>query len=313
MIGGVEWRDKSGTPYGNQRVAYLRINNADLTKADIDEIAALHALKVLILGFGPEGVILADPDLSALKGLKHLEHLQLCIENPAGVRLDFLRFFPKLETLHLHACDYGRLKGLRPLKIDKETAEVVRKLPSLQTLEVHHCELNDEVVSLLVGTGRLTNLSIYSSEITGASLKFVAENKRLTALALSSPNLTDGIGDWLVSLRELTELSVSSDKTTTNLLKSITKMGGLKKLSVRLPHASPADFALLRSLTNLELLRVDECLVSEAAVLELNGHPNLQRLFLNGADASQAARDAIMSLPRIEYGELGNWKFRKPK
>lgn len=314
MIGGVQWRDKMGVPYRNQRVAWLQINNADLTKDDVEEVAALQGLKELTLGFGPEGVILKHTDLSAIKSLKELEHLALCIENPAGVRLDFVRHFLKLNSLVLEQCGDGTLKGLAPLKLENDLAEIIGRLPQLTALDIRRCELNDEVVARLVQSGQLTNLSIstLSIGITDHSMRYISQNQHLKALHLDSSNFTDGIGDRLTTFRNLTELSLRSSQLTPNILNSISQLSKLKRLSITLPQASTTDFALLRSMTNLESLRIDGCVISEPSVLALKGHPNLNVLLLPGNDASLAARDTIMSLPRIEYAQLGSWKFDRP-
>ena len=50
MRWNVEWNDENGVPYHNQPVEALRINLADLTKKDIEEIAAFPTLSSLVLG-----------------------------------------------------------------------------------------------------------------------------------------------------------------------------------------------------------------------------------------------------------------------
>ena len=308
MIGNVAWSDKDGTPYRNQPVVSLRINNAELSKDDFEEIAAFHTLQELELGIGPEGVVLKDWDLSPLKSLKKLKSVAFCIANPAGLRLDFLPLLPKLEELAIWPHDKGKFM------LDKTAAEMIGNLAGLQSLKIAFPDkLDDEAVYLVLRSRQLKALELASSEMTDASLKFIAANQGLTTLELIAPHLTDDVGEMAARLQKLTSLSISSSQTSAHVLKGIAKLRDLKSLSLRIPNASPGDFALLRAMTRLELLRLNNCLVTEEEIRELAGHPNLKYLYLPGADASPAARDIITNLPRIDHAELGSWRFTKGK
>lgn len=154
MLWNVEWRDQTGAPYRNQPVATLQINNADLTKTDIEEIAAFPMLSDLELGWAPEGLTLLHADLSPLTNLKALKSLVLCIQNPAGLRLDFLRSLRKLEALEIwrqsEPGDYPPVGVRGRFVLDHADAETIGRLPNLQTLRLSYLDkMDDKAISLV--------------------------------------------------------------------------------------------------------------------------------------------------------------------
>ena len=318
MIGNVEWSDQTGAPYRKQPVVSLKVNNADLTKTDVEEIAAFPALEYLELGTLPEGVTLVDADLSPLRNLKALTGLGLCIENPASLRLDFVRFLRKLETLeiwrHLEPGEYPPTRVRGRFVLDQAEAETIGRLPNLQTLRLSYLDkLDDTSISLVTKSGGLEKLELAALEMIDVSLNSIAANKGLTKLGLIAPRVSDEVGEMAARLQKLTRLSIWSGKTSAKALKGISKLRDLESFSLRIPNATPEDFALLRAMTRLEWVTLDDCVVTEEAIRQLAGRPNLTHVYLPAAEDSPAARELIMNLPRIEGAQLGPWKFTPGK
>jgi hypothetical protein len=85
-------------------------------------------------------------------------------------------------------------------------------------------------------------------------------------------------------------VEIRSDKITSQALLSIRNLKGLQVLVLTIRQSTPEMFSVLRHLEKLERLRLDGCLVSEADIALLKGHPGLKAIWLNKAKASEETK-----------------------
>lgn len=311
MYGGTRWTDDNGTPYREQNIEKLTVQNLDLSAEDIAGIAQIKSLSWLEVGFGPEGIKFLSPDTSAWAALTNLETVSICAANLQSSHLEFLAKLPRLKSLAI----YAHIENTWTL--DEETAARIGQLTNLESLTVLHGRgLTDRLVATMTASGKLTRLSLGSRELTSEVMASVMRQTRLQTLHLGVPSLTDADVARLTALKSLTKIELDAKHLTPAVFDHFQKMPQLIWLDLDLKHSSEKSFTTLRQdLGLLEFLRIDGCPATAAELAPLRGHPSLKAIFLESARATAEETEALFQqMPRFEYGKIGKtWVKQKPQ
>jgi Leucine-rich repeat (LRR) protein len=307
LIGGVDWADRQGQAYSSKKILELSLSNADLLAHDITEISRMKEVDYLRLGIGPEGVTLLTQDLSPLAALSNLKTLHLCITNVEGRTFNFLPELKNLESLKIES--HYQIQW----RCDPSFFETIASVKTLKNFNSALDGADDQAVDILTRSGNLESLELWGGTMTDAAAAKILRNPRLKTLGLNSDQLTDRFFEEIATLRDLTKVTVRSGKTTPQAVLALRHLKSLQGLELTIKRSTPEMFSVIRHLESLERLRLDGCLVSEADVALLKGHPGLKAIWLNQAKATDETKKVIRSLPRMEYGTIGEWNISPDK
>lgn len=185
-----------------------------------------------------------------------------------------LELFPSLNYLHLYD------------ELLIEDYSSLARLPSLATLTVSKCALNDDTLAQINACSQLTNLNISYNQITSldaiSELTYLehldASNNEISSVAaveypaLISLNLSN---NWLSDLSGIeTFSSLTSLDVSGNLISDLTPITKLSELiELRLANNSPNNIKSLSSLKKLVSLDISGCGLASLSIV--NNFPAL--------------------------------------
>ena len=161
------------------------------------------------------GTSVTDSELEHLKGLIHLQELDLSGTKVSDAGLEHLKSLTQLQGLNLCVTKVGDA-GL----------EYLKGLTQLQRLNLAHSKVNDAGLEYLKGLTQLKELNLSGSEVSDAGLEHLKGLTQLQQLSLNSTEVSDAGLEHLKGLTQLRMLHINDTKVTN---------AGVAKLKQALP------------------------------------------------------------------------------
>lgn len=231
------------------------------------------------------------------------------------------------------------LKEILRVRIEDEWKGTVEDLqhlfrfPELESFNVSHTNLGDEVMDLIPRFPNVKKLRLGYSKITGAGLAQLKKTTSVDYLSLEGLKIGNDAGAVVASMTGLkhlgfdyTEMNDGALVHVKNLKKLETlwlngleiKGPGLKHLE-GLPNLNKLIFAKssfgdegmphLGKLTQVRQLGLDDTEVTDAGMVHLKGMTSLEKLWLNRAEVSDAAISDLGKLKSLEMLYVGDTKI----
>lgn len=144
-----------------KNLAWVAVNNGVITPDDLAYVCTLKSLKILELGWNPEGIIVEKGAMSSLAKAKSLEELTIVKSELRDEDFAGLRSLKNLKFIWIEG-DQSWLRGADHLTTTG--AGHLAKIASLEELEISNLKgaLPDEFVAGLTNMPKLSSLKISS-------------------------------------------------------------------------------------------------------------------------------------------------------
>lgn len=195
----------------------LTLAYTNLLPATLQRIAELRELDYLVL----TGTKVDDSFVASLAGLENLQTLKLEETSISASSVSSICKLKNLEVLdlgnlHLSSQDVSQLvSSLRKLKhldlagaeLTVENMQQIAKLASLRSLDLSHCDLNDELLNAYAQStsGALTMLKLNSAKVGDVGFQNVVRQLRSARFALDQTEVNPVLVDRLVLQNRVTE------------------------------------------------------------------------------------------------------------
>ncbi len=275
---------------------YISDGKAD--DALLASVGRLNRVEILNLANCP-GV--TDAGLPHLRGLTHLQFLNLENTGVRGAGLAHLAGLVRLETLALGT--------IRPT--DSDLVPLAR-MAALKDLAFSGENLTDAGLAHLSGLTRLESLAIYGprgkpsdggpskshSAITNRGLEHLRGLVRLRSLSMDASRI-ESI-EPLSRLGSLEGLILNESCVNDDGLRAVAEMRGLKSLNLAATTVGDAGLEHLAGLPNLESLDLDRTRVTDAGLVHLARLPRLRSLSLIETAVSDAGLKHLGNLVGLD-------------
>lgn len=273
--GAVREVDLSRTPITDAQLEHLRglasleslkLESTEVGDPGVGALGSLKSLRTLNLNH----TMISDRGLTVLAALPRLETLLVGHSLVEGSGLDALAKAPQLRTLSLAGCN-----------IDDAGFEKLRGAVQLRELDLSYTDLTDPAVAHLKGMQSLERLDLTATDLGDEGLQHLAALTNLRHLYLSYGRYTDKGVEALGALRNLVTLEMARTRVTDASLPALASMQNLRRLNLDYTSVSDKGVAVLvKSLPQLDVLRLDSANITDAAVEALRGFGRLKELNL---------------------------------
>ena len=267
---------------GLSSLRILRFTNTKMTDGGLDVLAGLSGLKVLNVNNQ-----ISDAGLRRMRGLQHLEALDLHRSKVTNAGLAVLKELPRLEMLDL--------SGTR---VTDAGMKHIAAVTTLKQLDISGTAVTDAGMILLADLPHLETLYV-SSHLTNHGLKAIARLKHLRNLDLSSSHITDEGMETLASLPHLEALALSDTRVSNAVLASVARLKSLKTLELSDTGVTRDGLSQLSGMPHLETLSLAWPELSNSELESLSGLPHLSRVILNGRTLAPEVLDRIRTMAKF--------------
>jgi len=197
-----------------------------------------------VTGVDLGGTAATDADLSRLRGLRHLQSLELRKTKVTDAGMENLKGLGNLQTLSVECIEVTgagieKLKGLtklRSLTLPEGTTdrglECIDGLTELQTLYIAGTKVTDAGLTHLERLAKLQTLGLANTRVTDVGLEHLAKSANLEYLDLMMTRITDAGPARLKGLPHLQTLIIPSTSLTDAGLAQVAELTGLRSLCV---------------------------------------------------------------------------------
>ena len=210
-------RDDDGT------ITELNLASEELVDADIEAVAALDSLEVLLLG--DTGV--DDRDLETLSALPRLKVMGLRETGVTDTGMIHLAAMTSLEEVYLGSTavsDAGveRLAGLPALTylglkdtlVDRRGIELLAGTPTIETLNLALTAADDTWMPTIASMPKLRRLFLAQTAVGDEGVAVLAVLDTLEALDLYGTEVTDGVAETLAAMPGLRAVDLRATAVT---------------------------------------------------------------------------------------------------
>ncbi len=203
-----------------------------------------------------------------------------------------------LRWLHKHVGDdyFQRIAGVSLISVESGKGRGVTR------------PTDDEIMDSLSGLKSLRALILEKAQTTDDSVKNLRGLRHLESVVMiNAHDLSDvGVSHFrgLTNLRllQIDNTEVSNKKITNKSLSIFGQLKALEQLGLQgCPNITNKGLKHIRGLTNLKLLSISECDVSDAGVEHLLELHNLEHLFLRDTQITGRALDQLLTLPNLKH------------
>jgi Leucine-rich repeat (LRR) protein len=184
------------------------------------------------------------------------------------------------------------MKGLAILNasVSSSGLEALKGHASIESIRLWRTAVTDLGIGHLGTLPNLKKIAIDEAEISDAALAKIAEMKQLKAVSFfSCPRITDEGVIQLAQLEGLESLFLNNNRRlTSDIIKPLCRLGKLNRLELDGIKLSPADFADLSTLANLETLGLSETGLTDEGLRELTRLKSLRSLEIQSAAITDA-------------------------
>ena len=286
-LGGNVWIRESGTkseikirtgwklPATSFELTRIDVSSRAVRDSDLAILKGLAHLNVLNL----EKTAVSDAGLSHLKRLTNLSDLNLGSTQISDAALAHLRDLTNLRTLHLWGNPRLGDAGLAHLK----------SLTNLNFLSLFaDREVSDSGLAQLEGMVSLTVLDLNATHVTDAGLVHLKYLTKLTSLNLMSTRISGAGFIHLKGLTNLRDLHLSNSTIGDIGVAHLEGMNHLAWLALNDTQVTDGGLTHLKNLTNLRRLGLTNTQVSDAGLLSLKGMRQLADLDLSRTQVTAA-------------------------
>jgi hypothetical protein len=237
------------------------------------------------------GTAVSDVGLAALRDLKNLEWLNVCLTPVTNAGLKHLAGLTNLRRLVICST-----------RVTGSGFKDVPDWPKIESINLHSCPVSDEGLAALSRFKNLQRLEIVHSRVTDAGLKHLGKLTNLRQLHVASHGTTRAGLGFVANLGKLVQLDLYEELASNEGLAQVGKLTGLKILNLHVGPADDAGLASLRQLRGLEELTLGGLgKVTDAAVEHLIRLKGLKRLQVNGTRITDAGFKRLrQALPTTE-------------
>ncbi|NGX58830.1 MAG: hypothetical protein K940chlam3_01738 [Chlamydiae bacterium] len=230
------------------------------------------------LSVDPEAIENPDPILVELSHhCKSVEDLNLNSCNVSAKGIHTLENLDHLKSLSLCFCDemtedvileLVHLKQLKELKLcwnrslPLESLHVLKELPQLETLDISHSNITDQVLTYINKMENLISLNCdESQELTDKGIETLTYLKHLKTLSISSPKITEkGLKTIITQFPELISLTLRNQNFSDEALSELKQLTQLTHLNLSWSHQLTGSLIdSLAELPNLQILDLSHC------------------------------------------------------
>jgi len=263
----------------------LSVEGTAVTDAGLTQLAAMTQLEELWLG----NTSIGDPGLEVIRSLRGLRQLHL--RGTRATVSGVLSLWPALDRVSM-SFPGGQL-GPGRLALDRKAGPLellpLDGLRGLKHLQLSGARPGDAGLEYIANLVELETLRLPRAGIHGPGLVHLHNMGGLQVLDLTGNPLDDLSPDLVAAWVELRELVL--DHSNVSSLAPFATVGrtALKRLSLAGTPVDDKQLALLPTLSNLELVDLTGCPVTDAGLAaSVTRLPNLQALALGGTGISDA-------------------------
>jgi serine/threonine protein kinase len=222
---------------------------------------------------------------------------------------DFLEDMGNLDVFqpdHLGGLD---LRLGRPDQKDSKLLRHIGRLAGLKFLELEDSEIGNGDLEEIKKLPLLKRLNVTRTGISGAALATLPQLRELNSISMRS---CEGARDLLLALKgsaKINALDLSEDPLTTADFKIIGTLSNLEILQVKDCGMNDAGFVTIASLPKLTFLEAGDYAVTPETIklLKTMKKHGLKNLFLNGVGLPERDKQAIKDLiPEADFRYEGN-------
>jgi hypothetical protein len=224
----------------------------------------------------------------------------------------------------------GQVVGVRGGgKIDDQSAATLAELKTIRSLKLEACPLTADGIAKLTGIDDLERLALDGVEITADGLQQLQSAPKLRELSLATCQLSDDALDALGKMSSIESLDLSQTNISDAGLERLTGLTGLRRLYLNKTEVTGSGLLAMPSRDQWELLNlsgapvgaalieclgdmaslttlyldntpIDDAMAGELVPALVQGAPNLQGLFLDGTQLTDAAVPALKQLAEMQ-------------
>ncbi|HDZ22257.1 hypothetical protein LCGC14_0274960 [marine sediment metagenome] len=237
-----------------------------------------------------------DDDLAHLKGLKHLQWLDLSHSKITDAGLVHLKALTGLRTLLLPNCEGITDAGIAHLS----------RLTGLKRLDLRSTNITDAGLAHLQGLTDLKELDISATKITDAGLVHLAGMTHLEWLDVSLTRITDAGAAHLKGLTSLKELDISGTSITDASLAHLAAMPHLAWLDLNATGVGNMGLAYMGNLKSLKWLNLAYTKITDDDLASLKSLKGLEQLFLYDTKITNAGLAHLKGLTSLQKVDLSD-------
>lgn len=175
-------------------------------------------------------------DFRLLGSLSQLQSLTLSSTLATAEDVAYIADLP-LRKLKINYCP----------RVNDDVSESLRRLKSLQELNIEETNVGDETAMAVGSLTDLRKLDLTGTRITDVGAEHLAKLTKLRQLHLSETRVTDSGAKFLVNLSELELLYLERTELTDSCIESLATLRSLKFLGLSNTHLTDAGFDRLKS------------------------------------------------------------------
>lgn len=206
--------------------------------------------------------------ISALKGLEHLEHLQIDGGRISDLTMKSIGILPQIPDVifqNIHLDDSflhdAAESGMKLNYVYSLTSSVTdsglnsyKRLPDLISLQLKNCQITDTGLSALHRHPALRYVYLEDCPVSNESIKHLTEIPDLHQLSLDGTGVTDtGIAE-LAKAPLLWQISLNRTKVTRLGLQALIQSPSLKEISLDQTVIGDQEMAILAAIPKLEII-----------------------------------------------------------
>lgn len=237
---------------------------------------------------------MTDELMPLLKGIPHVEKLDLENGQFGNDALAVLEHLPQLKLVNLRQCSQLDADGLANLKkapqlerllllytrTNDEGLAHVADLENLVVLDLRGTKIGDEGVNKLTNLPKLVDLKIRSTNVSGESMATIGKMKKLRYLALEDAGVGDDHIGELAALKGLVSFNIMRTYVSDE---GLTNFGDQKFKDLRFRDTAiggPGLVHLKGSIASLTFLDLSETLIDNDGIAHIAPFTNLEHLLV---------------------------------
>jgi NLR family CARD domain containing 5 len=284
-----------------------------LTDAGLSVLAPLLEMRQLNLALnrGNDHRTFTGPGLVHLKGMKHLEWLNLSETQAGNEGMEHLAGLTALKTLLLEQT-----------RVSDAGLVYLSGLTRLAKLDLSQCAITDAALQNLAGMTEMKELKLYKTGIEGPGLQHLTGMSQLDLLNLAGSRLNNSgakhirhlpirklycqntwIDDDAMSefgqIKSLYEFYASETRLTDAGLVHLSNLNELVFFHAEHTGISGTGLAHLASLPKLWTLHLDDTPITDAGLVSLKQFPELNGLYVSHTAISDAGLQSLLQVPKL--------------